>query len=312
MTRRCTATPGPWWPSGASSRPGTRPGPEPVLADRLRAAAGAGAGRAGGARADPAAGEAASEGPGAAGPHPLALEGAVPNPGGDPAAEDSALAAPVAHPGGVVELGRLPWAGAGADGVALRLSLGSKRSRAGWARCLQNPFPGMGARAIINAVYGFFQSFPPESWRVRPRPGPTARDRAPLSRRWFQRGQAPTRCVTRYAGVEFCSSGVHVDAGYHTMLAPVVSRAVSVANIVQEVKTGTDTAAQDPNLRSNSQSAHDFRAHPSRCGWNELRLRPLPHVRRRCSQTVASRHSHSPPAMPHRQAGGISLLRRHG
>ena len=46
------------------------------------------------------------------------------------------------------------------------------------------------------------------------------------------------------------------------MLAPVVSRAVSVANIVQEVKTGTDTAAQDPNLRSNSQSAHDFALTP--------------------------------------------------
>jgi len=52
----------------------------------------------------------------------------------------------------------------------------------------------------------------------------------------------------RYSGVEPCSSGVHVDAGHHTKLAPVVS----IANIVQEVKTGTDTATQDLNLRSNS------------------------------------------------------------
>ena len=101
----------------------------------------------------------------------------------------------------------------------------------------------------------------------RPRPGPTARDRASLSRRWFQRGQAPTRCVTRHSGVEPCSSGVHVDAGHHTTLAPVVSRVVSVANIVQEVKTGTNTATQDPNPSVQLSERTRRCAHPSRCGW---------------------------------------------
>ena len=106
-----------------------------------------------------------------------------------------------------------------------------------------NPFPQVGARAIINAVYGFFQSFPPESWRVSPRPGPFARDRAPLSPQRPQPGQAPARCVMRHSGVEYCSSGVQVDGGHHTTLAPVVS----TAKIVQEVTTGTDTVTQDPN-----------------------------------------------------------------
>ena len=111
------------------------------------------------------------------------------------------------------------------------------------SRRLQNPFPAVSARAIINAVYGFFQSFPTESWRVCPRPGPFAWDRASLSPHWFQRGQAPARCVTRHSGVESCSPGSHVDAGHHTALAPVVS----IANIVQGVKTGTNAADSDLN-----------------------------------------------------------------
>ena len=59
--------------------------------------------------------------------------------------------------------------------------------------------------------------------------------------------------MTRHPGVEFCSSGVHVDAGHHTTLAPVVS----IANIVQEVKTGNDTATQElkPSVQL-SPSAH--------------------------------------------------------
>jgi len=61
--------------------------------------------------------------------------------------------------------------------------------------------------------------------------------------------------VTRRSGVEPRSSGVHVDAGHHTTLAPVVS----IANIVQEVKTGTNTADSDLNpsvqLSSSAQDA---------------------------------------------------------
>ena len=98
----------------------------------------------------------------------------------------------------------------------------------------------------------FFQSFPPESWRVRPRPGPFARDRASLSRRRFERGQAPARCVMRHPGVEACSSGGRFNAGHHAMLAPVVG----IANIVQEVKTGSDTVTQDPNPLGPTLRAH--------------------------------------------------------
>ena len=59
--------------------------------------------------------------------------------------------------------------------------------------------------------------------------------------------------MTRRSGVEPRSSGVHVNAGLQAELAP----AVSIANIVQEVKTGTDTVTQDLNLRSDSPSAQD-------------------------------------------------------
>ena len=38
-------------------------------------------------------------------------------------------------------------------------------------------------------------------------------------------------------GVEPCSSGVHVDAGHQTTLTPFRKAVVSIANIVQEVKT---------------------------------------------------------------------------
>ena len=113
-----------------------------------------------------------------------------PDPGVDPEAQAAALAAPVAHAGGVVELGGAVAVKAG-SGVGARrpehfgelAASAGQAITAGRARCLQNPFPVIRARAIINAVYGFFQSFPPESWRVHPRPGPFARDRASLSPR---------------------------------------------------------------------------------------------------------------------------------
>ena len=96
-------------------------GRRPVLADRPRAAANAGARHAGGARPDPAAVHAAGEGPGPPGPHPLALEGAVPNAGGDQETQAAALAAPVAHPVGVAELGGAAAVDAGFDGMVRRL-----------------------------------------------------------------------------------------------------------------------------------------------------------------------------------------------
>lgn len=70
----------------------------------------------------------------------------------------------------------------------------------------------------------------------------------------------------RFSGVESCSSGVHIDAGHHTTLAPVVS----IANIVKEVKTGSDTVTQDlgPSVHSHERKRHS--AQPSRCGWNDF------------------------------------------
>ena len=56
----------------------------------------------------------------------------------------------------------------------------------------------------------------------------------------------------RHPGVESCSSGDRLDAGHQVKLAPVVS----IANIVQEVNTGTNTADSDLKLRSDSPSAH--------------------------------------------------------
>ena len=49
--------------------------------------------------------------------------------------------------------------------------------------------------------------------------------------------------MTRHSGVESCSSGARVDAVHHTML----TNTVGAANIVKEVKIGTDTEAQDLN-----------------------------------------------------------------
>ena len=58
--------------------------------------------------------------------------------------------------------------------------------------------------------------------------------------------------MLRHSGVEHRSSGVHIDAGHHTTLALVVS----IANVVQEVKTGTDTANQELNPSIQLSLAH--------------------------------------------------------
>ena len=61
----------------------------------------------------------------------------------------------------------------------------------------------------------------------------------------------------RHSGVESCSSGVHVNAGHHTVLAPFCKAVVSVANIVQEVNNRNrhGNPGLEP-LRSNSYRAH--------------------------------------------------------
>jgi hypothetical protein len=134
-----------------------------------------------------------------------------------------------------------------------------------------------------------FASFPAESWRVSPRPGPFARDRAPLSPRRPQQGQAPARCVMRRPGVELRSSGSHVDAGRNTMLALVVG----IANIVQEVKTGNHTATQDlnPSVRLT------LRAHRTQRSLLTLRLE------RASSPAASSRLRRSCCASGNRAAG---------
>ena len=47
----------------------------------------------------------------------------------------------------------------------------------------------------------------------------------------------------RHSGVELRSSGSHVDAVHHTLLA----NAFGIANIVREVKVRTNTADSDLN-----------------------------------------------------------------
>lgn len=85
-----------------------------------------------------------------------------------------------------------------------------------------------------------FASFPAESWRVRPRPGSTAWDRASLSHGRPQLGPAPARCVIDAAlGVEPRSSDYRVHAGHRVMLAPVVNVAVVSTSVALEVKIGT-------------------------------------------------------------------------
>ena len=69
-------------------------------------------------------------------------------------------------------------------------------------------------------------------------------------------------------GVEPRSSGVHVDAGHQTALAPFRKAVVGIANIVQEVKTGTNSQTQDLNSLVQLTERIRYRAHPSRCGWN--------------------------------------------
>ena len=89
------------------------PGREPVVARDRGAAAHAGAGDAGGARADAAAGEAAPAGLRAQGPDQLALEGAGGHAGGAEKAEAAALGAAGLHPGTVAAIGPGDRSGAG-------------------------------------------------------------------------------------------------------------------------------------------------------------------------------------------------------
>ena len=48
----------------------------------------------------------------------------------------------------------------------------------------------------------------------------------------------------------------------------MLAEVVSIANIVQEVKTGTDTADSDRQPSVQLSERTRLRAHPSRCGWN--------------------------------------------
>ena len=112
----------------------------------------------------------------------------------------------------------------------------SKRSPAGRARRLLNPFPGVIARAIINAVYGFSSLSRPKAGGSVPDP-----DRSPgiepCSPRDGSNGDKRHPLRDADHGVEPRSSGVHVDAGHQTMLAPFRKAVVGIANIAQEVKT---------------------------------------------------------------------------
>ena len=93
-----------------------------------------------------------------------------------------------------------------------------KRSPAGRARRLQNPFPGVIARAIINAVHGFSSLSRTKAGGSVPDPdrSPGIEPRSP--RDGFNGDKRhPLRDADH--GVEPCSSGVHVDAGHHPALA---------------------------------------------------------------------------------------------
>ncbi len=119
-----------------------------------------------------------------------------------------------------------------------------KRSPAGRARRLLNPFPGVIARAIINAVYGFSSLSRLKAGGSVPDPDrlPGIEPRSP--RVGFNKDKRhPLRDADH--GVEPCSSGVHVDAGHHTRLKPFRKAVVGIANIVQEV-----TAEPTPKPRA--------------------------------------------------------------
>ena len=94
----------------------------------------------------------------------------------------------------------------------------SKRLATRMNRRLQNPFPGVQARAIINAVYGFSSLSRTKAGGSVPDP-----DRLPgiepcSPRHGLNRDQRhPLRDADH--GVEPRSSGVHVDAGHHPAIA---------------------------------------------------------------------------------------------
>ena len=94
----------------------------------------------------------------------------------------------------------------------------SKRSPAGRARRLQNPFPGVIARAIINAVHGFSSLSRTKAGGSFPDPdrSPGIEHRSP-GEGFNEDKRHPLRDAAH--GVEPRSSGVHVDAGHHPALA---------------------------------------------------------------------------------------------
>ena len=86
------------------------PGPRPALAHDGGADSGVGGRHAGGARADPAAGDGAAAGPGAERPAGLAAQGPGPHPEKAGPAPGAALAQAGDHPGAVAEVGPAPVA----------------------------------------------------------------------------------------------------------------------------------------------------------------------------------------------------------
>ena len=119
------------------------PGREPVVAHDRRAAAHAGAGDAGGARADAAPGEAAPAGLRAQRADKLALEGPGGRQEGSAQAEAAALGASGPHPGAVAEVGPGAVSGAGFRWVLHPCHNGATWQRAIWLRMPDYPVLGL-------------------------------------------------------------------------------------------------------------------------------------------------------------------------
>ena len=146
------------------------PGREPVVAHDRRAAAHAGAGDAGGARADAAPGEAAPAGLRAQGTDQLALEGPGGHEGGVEEAEAAALGAPGPAPSGCGESrprsrlrGRFPVGAASlpqeSDMAACNFGADARKPRPG-------PSIRSDVRAIIESLSGFSSVSCLETWRI--------------------------------------------------------------------------------------------------------------------------------------------------
>ena len=137
-------------------------GKEPVVARDGGAAARAGAGDAGGARADAAPGEAAPAWLRAQGTDQLALEGAPRHAGGVEKAKAAAVGQAGLHPRTLVEVGR------GCDVWPRCHVAASDFGRAG-PRPPRKPSIRSVVRVIIDVSFWLFPAFPaPETWRVHP------------------------------------------------------------------------------------------------------------------------------------------------